>query len=100
MWWFSQVEVQFALRKVTQDETKFHYIVAHLDPHVAEEVDDIIDSPPLQGMYIKIKTELISRLSASAEQQIRRLPEGEEMGDRRDGRRSSSVTCEDWLVPP
>ncbi|KAJ8982170.1 hypothetical protein NQ317_013955 [Molorchus minor] len=49
--WFSQVEAQFALRKVTQDETKFHYIVAHLDQHVAEEFGDIINSPPKPAKF-------------------------------------------------
>lgn len=81
--WFSQIEAQFALSNITSDETKFHHIVANLDPQVAEEVGDIIDSPPSRGKYEKIKAELIARLSASAEQQIRRLLEGEEMGDRR-----------------
>ncbi|KAJ8914193.1 hypothetical protein NQ315_015966 [Exocentrus adspersus] len=74
--WFSQVEAQFALSKITQDETKYYHIVANLEPHIAEEVGDIIDSPPAQGKYEKIKKELIA-------QQIRRILEGEELGDRR-----------------
>ncbi|KAJ8916411.1 hypothetical protein NQ315_014622 [Exocentrus adspersus] len=64
--WFTQVEAQFALSKITNDETKFHHIVANLEPYIAEEVGDIIDFPPAQGKYEKIKTELIARLSASA----------------------------------
>lgn len=81
--WFSQTESQFAIANITQDDTKFHHIVANLDASIAEEVGDIIDSPPQEGKYDALKKEVIARLSTSTEQRIRRLLEGEEMGDRR-----------------
>lgn len=81
--WFAQVEAQFALAKITRDETKFHYVIANLEAGHAAEVRDIIVAPPAEGKYERIKNELVSRSSISAEQRIRRLLEGEELGDRK-----------------
>uniref|UniRef100_A0A6P7GMP4 Uncharacterized protein LOC114339962 n=1 Tax=Diabrotica virgifera virgifera TaxID=50390 RepID=A0A6P7GMP4_DIAVI len=47
------------------------------------EVRDIIVSPPATERYVKLKSELIKRLSASQQQKIKRLLEHEELGDRR-----------------
>ncbi|XP_050509080.1 uncharacterized protein LOC126886256 [Diabrotica virgifera virgifera] len=47
------------------------------------EVGDIIVSPPATERYVKLKSELIKRLSASQQQKIKRLLEHEELGDRR-----------------
>jgi hypothetical protein len=45
--WFSQADAQFSLAGITSEITKFHYIVSQLDQRYAEEVDDLITSPPL-----------------------------------------------------
>ncbi|XP_050500928.1 uncharacterized protein LOC126880896 [Diabrotica virgifera virgifera] len=47
------------------------------------EVRDIIVSPPATERYVKLKSELIKRLSASQQQKIKILLEHEELGDRR-----------------
>uniref|UniRef100_A0A6P7H346 Uncharacterized protein LOC114345516 n=1 Tax=Diabrotica virgifera virgifera TaxID=50390 RepID=A0A6P7H346_DIAVI len=47
------------------------------------EVRDIIVSPPATERYVKFKSELIKRHSASQQQKIKRLHEHEELGDRR-----------------
>ncbi|XP_046402553.1 uncharacterized protein LOC124168383 [Ischnura elegans] len=80
--WFAQLEGQFRLRGITQDDTKFWYVVSHLENRYALEVEDIITDPPSEGKYDRVKSELIRRLSASQEQRIRQLLEREEMGDR------------------
>ncbi|XP_052749151.1 uncharacterized protein LOC128200273 [Galleria mellonella] len=49
----------------------------------AQEVKDIIISPPPTEKYEKLKTELIKRLSASREKQVKQLLMHEELGDRR-----------------
>lgn len=80
--WFAQLEGQFVLNHITQDTTKYYYVSANLDSRYASEVEDILLNPPATDKYDKIKGELIKRLSASREQQIKRLLEHEEIGDR------------------
>lgn len=82
--WFAQVEAQFKIAGITGDDTMFNYVVAQLDQKLASEVEDIITKPPEKGQqYIKLKEELIRRLSMSEEQRVRQLISEEELGDRR-----------------
>ena len=81
--WFAQLEGQFALANVTQDATKFYYVISHLENKYATKVEDVITDPPPTGRYDRIKEELIRRLSLSEEQRVRQLLMHEEMGDRR-----------------
>lgn len=81
--WFAQVESQFTLSKITTDETKFCYLVSQLDHQYAAEVKDIITNPPATNKYVKLKTELVKRLSASQEKRVKQLLMHEELGDRK-----------------
>lgn len=81
--WFAQIEGQFVLSNITTDSTKFYYVIAQLDHQYAAEVEDIILSPPEVDKYLKLKFELIKRLSASKEKQIKQLLMHEELGDRK-----------------
>lgn len=81
--WFAQLEGQFRLSKVTTDETKFYYAMAQLEPQYAAEVEDIITAPPADDKYVKLKTELIKRLSASREKRVQQVLNHEELGDRK-----------------
>lgn len=81
--WFAQIEGQFALSRITTDETKFYHVIAQLDHKYAAEVEDIITSPPPTGKYEKLKAELTKRLSASQERKIKQLLTHEELGDRK-----------------
>jgi len=81
--WFAQLEGQFALVGITQDATKYAYVLANIETRHAKEVKDLITSPPADNKYEALKKAFIQRLSASQEQQIRQLLEHEEMGDRR-----------------
>ena len=67
---------------ITCEATKFGYVVAHLQPKYVMEVEDIIDSPPESGQYEALKAALIKRLSDSSSMRMRKLFEGEEIGDR------------------
>lgn len=81
--WFSMVERSFYAAKVMTDSTKFGYVLGVLDPKYATEVRDIIVNPPDRDAYQTLKTELIKRLSATQDQNTKRLLEREEIGDRK-----------------
>ena len=62
-----QLEEQFALANVTQDATKFYYVISLLDNKYAAEVEDVITNPPPTDRYDRTKAELIRRLSLPEE---------------------------------
>ncbi|XP_037563015.1 uncharacterized protein LOC119442272 [Dermacentor silvarum] len=67
--WFAQVEAQFSLaRIITQDRTRYDYVVAHLDSRYAAELRDVLASPPADDCYLHLKRELIRRLSPSQDE--------------------------------
>ncbi|KAK3916941.1 Cobyric acid synthase [Frankliniella fusca] len=80
--WFSQVEAQFSLAGITQEATKYAYVVSHLDEKYANEVD-IITSPPAENPYTTLKTALIKRVSLPEDQRIKQLLIDEDIGDRK-----------------
>lgn len=69
--WFAQTEGQFMLSGITADSTKFYFVSSQIDHQYAREVSDIITNPPEKGKYELLRTELIKRMSASKEKQIR-----------------------------
>ncbi|XP_037870977.1 uncharacterized protein LOC119629372 [Bombyx mori] len=81
--WFSQLEGNFVLSGIKDDDTKFYYVTSTLEHRYAAEVKDIIVSPPKTGKYERLKSELIKRLSTSREKEVKQLLMHEELGDRR-----------------
>jgi hypothetical protein len=81
--WFAQADSQFFISNITNDETKFHYVISQLDTRYAAEVEYIISNPPATDKYITLRTKLVERLSASEEQRVRQLISDEELGERR-----------------
>jgi hypothetical protein len=71
--WFAQAEAQFELESITRQRTKFSHVISHLSQQQAAEVEDIINSPPEQDPYDRLKEELVRRLSISREQRVRKL---------------------------
>lgn len=81
--WFAQLEGQFSLSRISEDSTKFYYVLAQLEPQHIAEVRDLVVTPPSTGKYEKLKAELIRRLSASQERKTKQLLMHEELGDRK-----------------
>ncbi|XP_059060202.1 uncharacterized protein LOC131853351 [Achroia grisella] len=81
--WFAQVERQFAISKITNDLTKFNYVIGQLDQQFSKEVKDVIINPPVEGKYDKLKSELVKRLTASKDKKVKQLLMHEELGDRK-----------------
>ncbi|XP_038046745.1 uncharacterized protein LOC119720950 [Patiria miniata] len=81
--WFAQVEAQFLTRHITVQDTKFAYVVSSLQPDIAQEVRDLLVSPPAHERYNTLKKELIKRTSASEQKRLHQLLIAEELGDRK-----------------
>ena len=63
-------------------ENKVCHIVASLQPEYAQEIRDLLISPPQEQPYDKLKVELVQRTSASEQKGLHRLLISEEFGDR------------------
>ncbi|XP_023232703.1 uncharacterized protein LOC111632504 [Centruroides sculpturatus] len=73
--WFYMCESTFALgspKPITENATKFNYVVAHLPPEVASTVRDIIISP-----------DCTDPSGESSQQELQKLLAGEQLGDRK-----------------
>lgn len=81
--WFAQVETQFATRGITQQKTKFDYIVGSLSPEFATEVRDIILRLPDARPHDTLRQQLIRRTAASEQRRLQQLLTTEELGDRK-----------------
>ncbi|XP_022102076.1 uncharacterized protein LOC110985394 [Acanthaster planci] len=81
--WFAQVDAQFQTRQITTQATKFAYVVSSLQPEIAQEVRDLLISPPTVDQYDKLKMELIKRTSESEQKRLHQLLISEELGDRK-----------------
>ncbi|XP_064470034.1 uncharacterized protein LOC135384779 [Ornithodoros turicata] len=81
--WFIQAEAQFHLSGITAQITKFYYVIAALSPSAADEVYDVIASPPADCPYDKLKSALLKRTTCSDRARLQQLLSAEELGDRR-----------------
>jgi len=81
--WFLQLEGQFALCGITDDEAKYAHVLSKIEPRQAREIKDVLIHPPTADKYRTIKKALIQRLTDSQEQRIRQLLEHEELGNRK-----------------
>ena len=81
--WFSQAESQFQLRGITQDETKFHHVVAVLDAEAAIAADSILDDPPEQGKYTALKEFLLETYSMTEAERAEKLLAITDLGARK-----------------
>ena len=57
--WFVQVEAQFVLKGVTASLTKFYYCVSSFNQETANQVLDLIKSPPSSEPYEALKQRLL-----------------------------------------
>lgn len=83
MLWFAQIEAQFSIADITQDNTKFNHVVAAIESDILNSVHDLILKPPDRDRYVKLKERLIEIYSESETSKIRTLLQGLELGDQR-----------------
>ena len=69
--WLQQAEAQFAVRNVTADNTKYHYVVAALDQATA--LIDVLEDPPQHNKYDNLKRRLTDIVGLSRRQRADQL---------------------------
>ncbi len=64
--WFVQLEAQFNLANIFNDDSKFFHIIASLPAEVASRVDYIIENPPRVNKYFALKEALLKAYEKSS----------------------------------
>lgn len=78
--WFYQIDAQFAIANITNEQTKFNYLVAQLEPKYVENIWDIIQSTQ-DDKYTAAKDRFLSTFKESEEKCIKKLITGTSLGD-------------------
>jgi len=81
--WFTQAEVQFQLRNITADETKYFHVVASFDQGTATRLTDIIENPPVTDKYNSLKKKVLEIFCLSECERATRMLQLSGLGDRR-----------------
>lgn len=84
--WFIQLESQFTLANITASITKYHHLVASLQPEELAIVGDIISSPPADDPYAALKARLVNQYAVSEDSRLRELVSGMQLGDKKPSR--------------
>lgn len=81
--WFVQAEANFEVAQITNDTTKYNYILSSIDTETLNAVTDIILNPPANEKYKTLKERLIQEFSDTQSQQIRKLLSELTLGDKK-----------------
>ncbi|BHF69573.1 hypothetical protein SprV_0301261900 [Sparganum proliferum] len=81
--WLRTVESRFALRRITKEETQFHYLVAASPLEIATDLRGIMDSQLTETPYTTLKKALISCVSPSTQKRLQPLISEEDLGERK-----------------
>ena len=79
--WFAQAEAQFALSKITVDETKYYHVVAALDTNTATRALSALTAPPQENKIQTIKSFLSSAYGLTEEEWATTLLNMRGLGD-------------------
>ncbi|GBL97553.1 Retrovirus-related Pol polyprotein from transposon 297, partial [Araneus ventricosus] len=80
--WFSQIESQFLISGISQEETKFHHVVAVLEEDMSY-VSDLVRCKPNDDPYTQLKNRLITQLADSESVRLRNLLSDMQLGDKK-----------------
>lgn len=78
--WFLQAEAQFAIRKITTEETRFYHVVAALSADCATKVKNIIRAPP-QEPYTALKAALLQKYEPTKHERAAAILAIKSLGD-------------------
>lgn len=78
--WFYQIEAQFNINGIKNEDTKFNYIVSQMEPKYIDTIWDII-TDKAENKYSLAKERLLNVFKESENKRIKRLFTGIEIGD-------------------
>ena len=78
--WFNQLETQFELHDITDDDERYRLTCAALSGEVASDVRDILLQPFLSHKYISLKGVLIERRGLTTPKRVNKVISGEKLG--------------------
>jgi hypothetical protein len=81
--WFMQIESQFEIANITSEDTKYSYLIAHLDQNHIQQVSDILYLPSCSTRYTRLKNAIIQRMSLSTDMRREKIFSGIQLGDRK-----------------
>ncbi|GFO26870.1 hypothetical protein PoB_005337500 [Plakobranchus ocellatus] len=78
-----KVEAQFDTKNITQEQTRYGYVVSALDIRTAEEVQEVLVNPPGADRYATLKNALIKAFGKSQAQRDCELLSLNGLGDKK-----------------
>lgn len=90
--WFIQLEAQFQIAGITQDTTKYNYVLSAVDTEILSQVTDYITAPPSTNKYQGIRNKLTGIYADSNEKNLRKLLSDIDLGDRKPSQLLNEMT--------
>ena len=78
--WFNQIETQFALHQINDDDERYSLTCAALSGEVASDVRDVLLQPFRSHKYESLKAILIERRSLTTPERVNKVISGERIG--------------------
>ena len=78
--WFNQIETQFDLHQITNDDERYILACAALYGEVAFDVRDVLLQPFLTHKYENLKGILIERRGLTTQERVNKVISGEKLG--------------------
>ena len=78
--WFNQIETQFDLHQITDDDECYRLTCAALSGDVASDVRNVLLQPFLTHKYKNLKGILIERRGLTTPERVNKVISGEKLG--------------------
>ena len=79
--WFNQIETQFALHQINDDDERYNLTCAALSGEIASDVRDVLLQPFRSNKYDSLKAILIERRGLTTPERVNKVISGEKIGN-------------------
>ena len=79
--WFNQIETQFALHQIDDDDERYSLTCAALSGEIASDVRDVLLQPFRSNKYESLKAILIERRGLTTPERVNKVISGEKIGN-------------------